>query len=1519
MPVDTKALVAELTADLVARGFTSRRGLGVFVENMPALDPTALLQRLANPAEPPRIALLGLASKPRDIKGVQVTQDPSIANEWRNNKDARTRPTAVLVLGPAPKLNSLRSALHLVGPEDLRTAAVENALSRLDSPERRAFWSALARAPAISVDAILAFLELGRAAKSDSALMDLEPKSVHALGLLQHDALMTAGATVKARTALRRNLELVDRLRALSPRDKRTLAALDAEGTNDVVNRILKFSRSKAFDDLRGLTFDDVQEALRPQKKRQDNSPPKSSKAVMEGDALALEMILEETRGLGVAAKRFASEVAPDDEGDIDAEDINVGSRTVTPRIRNGTGQAVGAILGGLCDEQSWGGLITAESAPDVVSALRLAAAADVEKAPFHPHAENGVRDLLARATKAGHISKDGLAAWDKYAAVRARLLPHAVALTDHPLLALAGTDTVRELATELLETYSAALRKVHEAAEELNAVSKEGAKRLRARAVAADVIFVRLQEEICAVLAPTHPFHIWRWLTLYNVIKSNKDEMRELGTETLEPLVTDPQAVAPHLVLSTFAVDEPIEKTYSFIAAGNLGALPLFVEPGTRQAVRFRARGLAHIAERLLRVMPHASLGLRVLLVDPPSVAGALEFLLDLRSTIDGETPVPLHVTVARTRNIGEATDEEEEVLEALARDLNEARGTLRVAPPVKSLQDVAARMTSEPAHLCVVFEPGDSKDIRLGVTAPPLLSPLVLPRSYSYDAFDDRLDVVVAGNAPAFESYQDLFCDLTNTPRTDFLGRRSGASRVSRQLESLAHNSVWLTVVDQGLEPTFSVRGSNRIDARVDGGRDLITFTAHTEVLDDLVEDAIRQVGLRPNDETVKRAARELLSLSGEALLWLARQKVSIDAADPRVAKGLLGVLATVRWYLQLHPDALVVSLDDPNSRRWILGAGLDDRHGDLLFLRPEAKGVVVEAIEVKAYDEEAAAVTVAGGHISGRAATQIDQTLTVLKRITATNISSMVDIARQSVLRDQLYRAVAGRPYDKDKRERFVNLLASLFRDGAAELSGVVVKVQIQSGAAQQAPSAPKYAKSDAGYHVGYAELFETELGKVASKPTAETEASPRSPAVSSRADAASKPRPPRADKATTGASGGPSAAAAAIRSSDEAPRTPPSAQATPTTTSVLIGSAPDGTPVSWHPGRPDNPLNNFGLLVTGDSGSGKTQVLRAVIAELVHAGLPVCIFDFKNDYSSSDFADPLALRVHNVDARGLPFNPLALLPDGEGIAQPIRLIHEVVGIMKRIFGLGEQQEARLRQGMQSAFEAAGIDVKARSKVASLPIAPSFNDVFDLLKEDKRNEALLNRLSPLFDLDLFPSSEAGNLPFEQLLKERMVLDLHALPNDEIKAALAEFLIVRIHTYMLKGAQPRELKRLLVLDEAWRVAQSERLEELAREGRAFGVGIAIGTQFPGDLPDVLAGSLATQLLLQNSDPDHRKVVARTLSGASSGPGAQQVIRQIDRLRKHEGFFRNQHYTPYTLVETLPHYKRIVGTPLKK
>ncbi len=116
----------------------------------------------------------------------------------------------------------------------------------------------------------------------------------------------------------------------------------------------------------------------------------------------------------------------------------------------------------------------------------------------------------------------------------------------------------------------------------------------------------------------------------------------------------------------------------------------------------------------------------------------------------------------------------------------------------------------------------------------------------------------------------------------------------------------------------------------------------------------------------------------------------------------------------------------------------------------------------------------------------------------------------------------------------------------------------------------------------------------------------------------------------------------------------------------------------------------------------------------------------------------------MTVYDVNRVGLPFNPLALVADETGEVHPIRQVHEIGSILKRIFGLGDQQEARLRAAISTAFDNVGIAPRRRHRLQELPPAPSFDDVVDILSHEDGNDTLLNRLSPLFDLNLFPSSQ-------------------------------------------------------------------------------------------------------------------------------------------------------------------------------
>jgi DNA helicase HerA-like ATPase len=363
-------------------------------------------------------------------------------------------------------------------------------------------------------------------------------------------------------------------------------------------------------------------------------------------------------------------------------------------------------------------------------------------------------------------------------------------------------------------------------------------------------------------------------------------------------------------------------------------------------------------------------------------------------------------------------------------------------------------------------------------------------------------------------------------------------------------------------------------------------------------------------------------------------------------------------------------------------------------------------------------------------------------------------------------------------------------------------------------------------------------------------------------------------------------------------------------------VLIGQDSDGRPVHWTLDKDARPaLPNFGLLVSGDAGQGKTQVIKAVIAEVARLGCPILVFDFKNDYADAPgdrFASDNGLVVVDLND-GLPFNPLKLPPQGPSGAQAIDHVYEVAGILSATLKLGDQQKALLRDALQAAFERLGVPLREWVDPEPTP-APALDDVVEIATEldERRAESLINRLGLLHGKRLLPSDPQARIRFDELLAGRVVLSFNALPNDDqLKRALAELVLIQLQGRMLRGDQPRALRRLLVFDEAWRAADSARLIQLAREGRAFGVGVVAGSQFADDLSPELTGNLATKLNLYNSDAGQRRKVVQATFGTTAGRDAAQMMEHLGRLERFQGVLANQQHVPYREVEVLPYYRR--------
>jgi hypothetical protein len=386
-------------------------------------------------------------------------------------------------------------------------------------------------------------------------------------------------------------------------------------------------------------------------------------------------------------------------------------------------------------------------------------------------------------------------------------------------------------------------------------------------------------------------------------------------------------------------------------------------------------------------------------------------------------------------------------------------------------------------------------------------------------------------------------------------------------------------------------------------------------------------------------------------------------------------------------------------------------------------------------------------------------------------------------------------------------------------------------------------------------------------------------------------------------------------------DEAPLPEPGAEPKPGAAAApvdrpraLLGTSPGeygkSRDIWFDPQAPEDRLPNPHLMITGETGSGKTQATKAILADMRPFEVPALILDFKDDYSEPVYAETEGFDVYDPSDQSLPFNPLAPSVDPRsGRVNPTHHLHQLTDIIKRIYRLGDQQAYRLREAMKTVYENAGVPTRAFVPDADQAY-PAFEAVQHELAEDRDNQALLGRMSPIFDLELF-SSGAQVSDFATVAEQSTVIRLAQLPGDEVKNSVAEFFLMALYNYLIRQPQAHKLARFAVLDEAWRLVESPFLEPLMREGRAFGLGVVIASQFPTDLPTPVAGSTATKLYFSQTNVEQIRDIQRTILGKTSGADADHLASIMRGLPPLTCVLYTKQFPRFVRVTINPYFER--------
>ena len=257
---------------------------------------------------------------------------------------------------------------------------------------------------------------------------------------------------------------------------------------------------------------------------------------------------------------------------------------------------------------------------------------------------------------------------------------------------------------------------------------------------------------------------------------------------------------------------------------------------------------------------------------------------------------------------------------------------------------------------------------------------------------------------------------------------------------------------------------------------------------------------------------------------------------------------------------------------------------------------------------------------------------------------------------------------------------------------------------------------------------------------------------------------------------------------------------------------------------------NRNGNYNAVVAGTSGSGKSVLAQDLVTSVLATGGRVWVFDIGKSYENCvelaggqfiDFEKP----SFDTDVKGrLCLNPLDMM--GEDPAETLDEVAQIIAAMANGTAPMEMTAMELVKG---AIASVVRKARARGKV------PQICDL--VLELTSTRDPMLHdvavRLSPFAEGGRFGAWFAGkaSVNFDAAL---VVLEMESLTNRPVlQSVVLLILIMRILQEI--RTRPRSEKKLIVIDEAWRLLTGEAasfIEWACRTLRKYGAGIVCISQ---------------------------------------------------------------------------------------
>lgn len=1157
-----------------------------------------------------------------------------------------------------------------------------------------------------------------------------------------------------------------------------------------------------------------------------------------------------------------------------------------------------------------------------------------IEKSEFTD--EVSLRTLLEYMVRAKSLINDfnGEDLLNDYIKARSQLSEYTDLCAVAPLACLLAYPEAKEAASKSISVYEKLLEHLDEHYSQLHRESPEGVELIYKEILALDTIKIFSENEVSVILTALNPLVIWKYVEIAELVLRENENLPLEDTELLSKEIND--LPEPLLAVYSPGNNDNYEKLGFSL---RIGSLPLYRSVSVEMS-DLSQRSIETAAIKLASLYNPVKENIRILLLDPISTE---QTSLSIRALINRHGFKKATLVVVKTGKQKTGTEiPYDPTLKELVYENKVDIEVLRI----RNTEQLNGYLTKKPVHLMGIS--GEkTKNVSLIESEGTKLHPLSVPHKIHPDPLMGTITLKPRsvrssddGIKHPFSIYHKIVSEVTGNFHSEFSMQEARTTHLD-EVNTLLPYSQFVITIGQVPE-IMGAPDLIRLTQNVDISGDTV-YTYHKDSIISRLSKQLKQFNYKPTSDGLMTLLKRLQAVGGEGIFSTITDKGK-DGFSETGVKGLLGIAVAVNWYVNqsFNERNIVISLDSYLARRW-LHKRTDNKRSDFLGIRELSDGSYsIDILEVKSYE-----ATNDTDVLDSHAAQQLKAVAQLIHNMVNRQGDLFTD-RRRELLRLQIFREAL--QFSTQHDSKWIKALNSII-DGSKEININLVLLEVafdqninisekkfipetvreESEVYQLPITRIRLGESDIQRYLGdYVERLnesdqEIEEGVVVNEgsdtndpnnPNNPSDENPNT-SLSDETEDTNSVEPMREETEPI----------PTVDRTDQSSNRQDINEDTDNRSNDIIGGSINseiklllGKQSGWnkevfwdHRRKISIPLANHNIIITGDPGKGKTQTIKGLIHELRKNNIPLIIFDFKDDYIDSDFLESESMEKFDIMTEGLPFNPLVPSIDPvENTFTAINHIVQIEGILKRVYNLGVQQATQLRSALIEVFRKKGIDTNTPTKLSGVNEFPTFDEVREILYEDeRRNSTLIGRLDLLFQIGIFPNNP--RITFDELMEGSYTLRLSTLPDpdNEIKAAVAEMITLATHNYLITKEQPRKLTRAIVLDEAHRVSKSKALLGLMREGRAFGVGMIIATQFPTDIPQDIYGCTETKLFLGNDDFVHAEAAAKKLEGGSSRSNINSLAEQIRNMKQFRAVLRNSQY-PNVFIDLVPYYKRI-------